>query len=436
MPPTAQRSSLKKTVFYLVLIVFAIILSLAAGELAVRVSKLFGPTTFIFRTFDPVLGVALIPNTSGVHRRCYDGYVSINRHGMRDQERSIEKTEGTYRIAVFSDSIIEAVHVKPEETATSVLEKHLNSEMCDGKCEVLNFAVGGYSPLQYYLRYLRDGRRFDNDLVIVVLTDNDLPLVITGSKKDSDAGDYAVGGMYPSPYLVGSEKSYEIMQPVKPPYTDFLETACRHSDLAYLLYKTYYIYLKPKIHWPIHDVAPAWAKVQPSYMFLDPENEVARQGWRQLEHILDEFIKAVEEDGAKFMLVHWGYDVGSNPWYKPIPTDAELPGSFDPHYASKWFARYGARKQVEVLNLSVDLNQYMREKGLKEPYLSFSCDSHFNPEGQAVVANSLLRRLVERHLISVPAKPEPVGKQQTQRVSTPGADRYVDPRSNPHRTAQ
>jgi len=48
-------------------------------------------------------------------------------------------------------------------------------------------------------------------------------------------------------------------------------------------------------------------------------------------------IETVEEDGAKFMLVHWGYDVGSNPWYKPIPADAKLPDSFDPHYASNQF---------------------------------------------------------------------------------------------------
>ncbi|HSW52770.1 MAG TPA: hypothetical protein VLG93_06040, partial [Sulfuricaulis sp.] len=201
MPDKTRHSPFKKTVFYLILIAVTAILVIVTGELAVRASKLVGPSTFIFRSFDPVLGVALIPGVEGVHRRCYDGYVKINSHGMRDQERSIEKTGGTYRIAVFSDSIIEAVHVKPEETATTLLEKHLNNEVCDGKCEVLNFAVGGYSPLQYYLRYLREGRKFDSDLVIVVLTDNDLPLVIPQPKKDTEAGDYAVGGMYPAPYL-------------------------------------------------------------------------------------------------------------------------------------------------------------------------------------------------------------------------------------------
>jgi lysophospholipase L1-like esterase len=398
----AQRSPLKKTVFYLILVVISVVLSIAIGELAIRASKLFGPSTFIFRTFDPVLGVTLIPDVEGAHRRCYDGYVKINRYGMRDQERSIEKADGNYRIAVFSDSIIEAVHVKPEETAASLLEKRLNSESCGGKCEVLNFSVGGYSPLQYYLRYLRDGRRFDNDLVIVVLTDNDLPVVSAYKQDGTKGGNYAVGSLYPSPYLFPSGNSFQIAYPRKPPFTDFSLALFRHSDLAYLLYKFYNLYLKSPYQRPIQDAAPAWAKFQPSFLFLDPENEVSKAGWRQMEYVLDNFIKTVRDDGAKFLLVHWGYDVGSSPWYKPIPPGAELPAGFDPHYASKWFAKYGARKQIEVLNLNVILSQYIRDKEMKEPYLSFTCDFHFNPEGQSVIANSLFHHLMTHRTIPAP----------------------------------
>lgn len=375
-----------------------VVLIIAVGELAVRASKLFGPSTFVFRKFDPVIGVSLIPGVEGVHRRCYDGYVKINLHGMRDRERSIEKADGNHRIALFSDSIMEAVHVKPEETAASLLEKRLNNEKCNGKCEVLNFSVGGYSPLQYYLRYLRDGRRFNSDLVIVVLTDNDLPIITTDTTQGSNTNDYAIGGMYPAPYLANAENPLEIVYPQKPPFTDFLETLCRHSDLAYLLYKTYYIYLKPQLHWPIKEAAPAWAKFQPTFLFLDPKNDVAKRGWNQLEKILDNFIKAVHEDGAEFMLAHWGYDVGSNPWYKPIPAGTELPPTFDPMYASKWFSRYGVRKRIEVVNLNVDINRYIRDRNLKDPYLSFSCDSHFNTEGQSVIANSIFNRLMARRI--------------------------------------
>jgi hypothetical protein len=421
MPANNKHILLKKTVFYLVLITASVILTIAAGELVVRASKLVGPSTFPFRTFDPVLGVTLIPGAEGVHRRCYDGYVSINRHGMRDKERAIEKPAGTYRIAVFSDSLIEAVHVKPDETATSLLEKRLNSEICDGKCEVLNFSVGGYSPLQYYLRYRRDGRRFDNDLVIVVFTDNDLPVVIP--EKASEPGRkippsanggttvHAVGSHYPSPYLSYSDDSYQIVYPEKPPSTDFLLGLFHNSDLAYLLYKFYNLYLKAPYQWPIIDAAPDWAKHQPAFLFLDPENEVSRNGWRQVEFIFDNFIKAVDEDGAKFLLVHWGYDVDSNPWYKQIPPDANLPATFDPHYASKWFAKYAMKKGIANYNLGADLADYIRSRELPEPYLSFTCDPHFNPEGQSVIADLLYARLLNSDLLSLP-KSEKKSKQR------------------------
>jgi hypothetical protein len=419
MSANNKRILLKKTVFYLVLITASVIMTIAAGELVVKVTKLVGPSTFPFRTFDPVLGVTPIPGAEGVHRRCYDGYVSINRHGMRDKERSIEKPAGTYRIAVFSDSLIEAVHVKPDEMTTSLLEKRLNSEICDGKCEVLNFSVGGYSPLQYYLRYMRDGRRFNNDLVIVVFTDNDLPVVITektnepgrkmASSANGGAAVHAVGSLYPSPYLSYSDNSYQIVYPEKPPSTDFLLGLFRNSDLAYLLYKFYNLHLKAPYQWPIIDAAPDWAKLQPTFLFLDPENEVSRNGWRQVEFIFDNFIKAVDEDGAKFLLVHWGYDVGSNPWYKPIPPDAKLPATFDPHYASKWFAKYAARKRIASYNLGADLAAYIQSKELTEPYLSFTCDPHFNPEGQSVIADLLFAQLLNGNLLTLP---ESVKKNQ------------------------
>lgn len=412
-----RRRLARKMIFYTVLAMLVITMSIAIGELAVRVSKVLGPSTFPFRTFDPVLGVTLIPNVEGAHRRCYDGYVKINSYGMRDKERSIENPNKNYRIAVFGDSVIEAVHVKPEETATNVLERRLNSEACNGKCEVLNFSVGGYSPLQYYLRYLHDGRRFKNDLVIVVLTDNDLPVVTTENRNDTgenatfdeNSGNYAVGSLYPSPYLLYSKESFEIVYPRKPASADFSLTLFRNSDLAYLLYKFYNLYLKSPHPRPIQDAAPPWAKFQPNFLFLDPENEVSKSGWRQIEHILNNFINVVNQDGAKFLLVHWGYDVGSSPWYKPIPPGTKLPPSFDPHYASKWFARYGARKHIDILSLNDDLSQYIRDKGLKEPYLSFTCDTHFNPEGQSVIANSIFRHLVAHRIIPMAPETVPVG---------------------------
>jgi lysophospholipase L1-like esterase len=405
MSDGARRSSARKAAYYAVLVVFIIVATLAIGEVLVRITKLNGPSTFPFRKFDPVLGVSLIPGVEGTHRRCYDGYVRINSHGMRDKERTIEKSNGHVRIAVFSDSLTEAVHVKPEETATYLLEERLNREICQGRCEVLNFSVGGYATLQYYLRYLHDGRRFDPDIVIVVLTDNDLPVVPPDkAAKHKITGFYTetltVGNLYPSPYLVRSNGQYRIEKPHEPPLANALLSLFRISDLAYFGYKFYSIHIKPAPHWPVRDAAPDWAKFQPNYMFLDPENPVTINAWEQTKFVLDLFVDQARRDNAGLMLVHWGYDVGSNPWYKPIPAGTPLPRSFDPAYASKWFSKYSKDKGIVNYDLGAALSAYVRSKGLVEPYLSFDCDMHLNPQGQAVMAELLFGYVKQSHLLA------------------------------------
>jgi hypothetical protein len=404
MTETKPRSFVRNAVFYAVLILLLFVASIAVGEIAARIVKISGPSTFPFRTFDPTLGVALIPGAEGVHRRCYDGYVKINSHGMRDKERTIEKSDGQFRIAVFSDSIFEAVHVKPEETAALLLEERLNQTACRGRCEVLNFSVGGYSPLQYYLRYMKDGRGFHPDLVVVVLTDNDLPVIQPDQAKDHNntgarTETFTVGNLYPSPQLIRSNGAYRIEKPAEPAMPNTLLTLFRTSDLAYFLYKFYNMYVKPPPIRLINDAAPDWAKFQPNYMFLDPKNPVAANAWQETKYVLNLFVDQARKDGARFLLVHWGYDVGSNPWYKPIPPDARLPDSFDPQYASKWFANYAREKGIYSYNLGAGLSSYVRSRKLTEPYLSFTCDMHLNPEGQSVMADLLFSQLMKGNLL-------------------------------------
>ena len=76
-----------------------------------------------------------------------------NRWGMRDQDYNKEKSHGTYRYAMVGASVSMGSGVNDDETFESILERRLNSEKDPrspySKYEILNFSVGGYSPLQY-----------------------------------------------------------------------------------------------------------------------------------------------------------------------------------------------------------------------------------------------------------------------------------------------
>ena len=93
---------------------------------------------------------------------------------MRDDSRQLHKPPGVLRIGLFGNSIVESVHVYPDQVASRRLETRLNREVCDGNCEVLNFGVAGYGTLQEWLRYKRDGRRFGLDMVVLLFIGNDV----------------------------------------------------------------------------------------------------------------------------------------------------------------------------------------------------------------------------------------------------------------------
>lgn len=72
-------------------------------------------------------------------------YVKINSQGFRDYEYSLNKGNGTYRIAVVGDSITFGWGVSLEDSYPKLIEKALNKSR---KIEVLNFGFPGYVSSQ------------------------------------------------------------------------------------------------------------------------------------------------------------------------------------------------------------------------------------------------------------------------------------------------
>lgn len=130
-------------------------------------------------TYD-VLEGELVPGSAIIYR---GGRLTVNSHGMRDREYSLHKPAGTTRLAFLGTSHTMGVGVNDDEPFEAVLEELLNQETPAGsgvRYELLNFGVGGYTPLQYL--YLLEHRiaPFDVDYVVIVghLQDREL---LTGS---------------------------------------------------------------------------------------------------------------------------------------------------------------------------------------------------------------------------------------------------------------
>jgi len=90
-----------------------------------------------------------------------------NSQGLRDQEYSLNKPEGTYRIAIIGDSFSVPEGVKLKQAYHTLLEKKLNQEDGEGSYEVINFSVGGYTLRQYAAVLKHKAQAYDPDLVVI-----------------------------------------------------------------------------------------------------------------------------------------------------------------------------------------------------------------------------------------------------------------------------
>lgn len=110
----------------------------------------------------------------------------INDNGMRDVEFSLAKPPNTVRIALFGNSVVEALQVPLEDTFGKLTERALNQSPAEsGRTQVLNFGVSGYTNTQDYYRYITDAVRYSPDTVLLFFHpgDNQRNLGMPGSES-------------------------------------------------------------------------------------------------------------------------------------------------------------------------------------------------------------------------------------------------------------
>jgi hypothetical protein len=160
----------KVWLFRFVALAAALVVAAGCVEVLIRVMALDRPLVW---QPHPQFGWWHIPGARAHWTEEGDGRIVINSLGMRDEERTVRKPAGVFRIAVFGDSMTEGVQVNPDQTFTQVLQRKLRQRGLN--VEVLNFGVNGYSPLEGYLLFDRVGKMFAPDLVVHALfTDNDI----------------------------------------------------------------------------------------------------------------------------------------------------------------------------------------------------------------------------------------------------------------------
>jgi D-alanyl-lipoteichoic acid acyltransferase DltB (MBOAT superfamily) len=120
------------------------------------------------RDLSDATGGEFIPSTAAVFKGALR---TINSHGMRDREYTLERGPDTFRIALVGASHDMGSGVKDDETYENVVEDRLNRELgprTGKKFEILNFSQGGFSPTQKLAVIEQRIFRFQPDVILYV----------------------------------------------------------------------------------------------------------------------------------------------------------------------------------------------------------------------------------------------------------------------------
>jgi hypothetical protein len=156
-----------------------------------RTTHLFGARV-AFTEPDPEIGYRFTPasnywffgeNDHPVHGR-------INSLGWRDRERTLEKPDGVYRVAVMGDSYVEALQVELDSTFVAITERRLNELLERSgvwlRVECMNFGRSGMTTTEELIVLEREVLPCNPDAVVVLfMPGNDIADIDPATASDA-----------------------------------------------------------------------------------------------------------------------------------------------------------------------------------------------------------------------------------------------------------
>ncbi len=163
-----RSKTIRRLALNLAIIIVACLIALTALEMASRWILPLWPDPI--SDYDPELGFSHVPGATGwwvsiINPLEFRTRVSINAHGLREREITLEKPDGYARVLVLGDSVTNALEVPLEATYVKQLESRLRHAAY--QVEVINGGHYGYGTDQELVFYELRGRAFQPDLVIL-----------------------------------------------------------------------------------------------------------------------------------------------------------------------------------------------------------------------------------------------------------------------------
>ena len=234
-----------------------------------------------FWKYDSLLGWAHEPGQEGIFETPqFRTVVRINENGLRDRGHSYERQNDIERILVLGNSFAWGYGVEESERFSQLLEEDLG-------VEVINAGISGYSTDQELLWYKNEGIKYETDLVILVMSGNDV----------GDNEQQLVSTIYYKPKFVIEDSQLILTNypvPKTSPQGKFVYSLSKRSALAFFLVQRYFDLLS--LYGKTKDNSD---QVTPPVSSVNAE----REPFKLTIALVDEIRKLAESREAKFMIV-------------------------------------------------------------------------------------------------------------------------------------
>ena len=370
------RVKSKKLILGLVASAASVLVTLALLEAGIRVYSL--------ATASPDAGLPPLHVTvkSPVLFSLNPAHPEVNSLGMRDDEVSVSKPQGVFRILVLGDSIAYGDGVDRKMAFPDQLEGLLRTRL--HSAEVVNTAVMGYTAYNEQQYYLTKGKAFEPDLVLVAFCFNDVAnprLHWDYTERLVDVPPQAIPNQdydrtHAQPLLhrrqeIQARRSRNILRRSR--LYQFLERAVwrqfpgSHEGLPDF-----------RAEIPTHLTGEDTLSIQ---VLLDETSAESR--W--LRSIYEELDAAVRKDGSRLAIVFFPLAYQLDPAYPYVPQNQLM--------------EYCARQSIPCLDLLPAFRAHPKERMFLLQRSEYDDIWHLTEQGHALAAQAILRFLQEKALL-------------------------------------
>lgn len=350
---------------------------------------------------DPIIGFTYKPNAKTYEKgREYNAPYQINSLGLRDREYG-QKKKSVFRILLLGDSFSVSHGIPIEDSLSRRLERSMQSIAdSDGMSltiEVINAAVGGYSPYNYWRAYRRWAPVFKPDIVIVGLSPDDYDCSNENAQYLIENGEtLAVSGNGQEPKRSGNNS------------INRLRKWLSWNSEFYILVRNYFYYNDLVGRVLLWVNAKGEAQASQLQQFLVPQPKNMDEAWAKTFSYLERLRNEAAAEGVKVIVapIPLKLEIDLKEYESALAASRLTSQQVDPGQPLRSISTFCKVENIPLL----DPRPAIRERHAEVPCY-FVYDGHWNTEGIRVAAVSLARQWRD---LGLPPWPSPKVKPDHQ----------------------